>query len=172
MISPGEFCNHKVNYLPEFACSLPLDFVISVLNSKLSDWYFRLGSTNAAVSHYQLYNLPCPRFVQQETPEDGRLRDGALRAIQAGNQDDLFEVLRPALVNAPFSLAVRDVIVELVRLIVEAEQHRGEIARAERSALCEQAQPYQDIIDRLLYAMAGLTEEEAQGLEERLATML
>jgi hypothetical protein len=34
------------------------------------------------------------------------------------------------------------------------------------------AQPLQDFIDRLLYAMASLTEEEVRGLEERLAYML
>jgi hypothetical protein len=38
--------------------------------------------------------------------------------------------------------------------------------------MCAEAQAYQDLIDRLLYAMAGLTEEEARGLEERLARML
>ncbi len=34
------------------------------------------------------------------------------------------------------------------------------------------AQPYQDFIDRLFYRMAGLTEDESAGLEERLARML
>ena len=57
-------------------------------------------------------------------------------------------------------------------LIIASEQHRGEIARSERSALCAEAQPYQDLIDRLLYAMAGLNDDEARGLEERLARML
>jgi hypothetical protein len=33
-------------------------------------------------------------------------------------------------------------------------------------------QPYQDLIDKLLFAMAGLTEAESAGLEERLARML
>lgn len=64
LIPKGEFCNHKVNYLPEHTSRQPLEFVLGLLNSKLIDWYFRLGSTNAAVSHYQAYNLPCPRFAE------------------------------------------------------------------------------------------------------------
>ncbi len=42
----------------------------------------------------------------------------------------------------------------------------------ERSRLAPAAQPLQDFIDRLLYAMAGLSEQERLGLEARLATML
>jgi hypothetical protein len=172
MIPPGEFCNHKVNYLPECACSQPLELYLGVLNSKLSDWYFRLGSTNAAVSHYQLYNLPYPRFAEQDRDEDHTLHEDAIVAIQEHNLAEVLQVLRPALAEAPFKLAIRDTMIELVRLIMDAEQRRGQIARSERSALCAEAQPYQDLIDRLLYAMAGLSEEEAQGLEDRLAKML
>ena len=57
-IPKGEFCNHKVNYCPEHTSKLPLRFVLGLLNSLLADWYFRLGSTNAAVSHYQNIQPP------------------------------------------------------------------------------------------------------------------
>lgn len=60
LIPKGEFCNHKINYFPESECKLPLSALLALLNSKLADWFFRLGSTNASVSHYQLYNLPAP----------------------------------------------------------------------------------------------------------------
>jgi hypothetical protein len=172
IVSRGEFCNHTVNYSPEPQCSAPLEFCVSLLNSRLSDWYFRLGSTNAHVSHYQIGNLPYPRFAERHTDEDNDLHEDAIVAIRGRNLPKALEILRPALADAPFKLAVRDTITELARLIVDAEQRRGEIARAERSALCGEAQPYQDLIDRLLYAMAGLSEEEARGLEERLARML
>ena len=46
------------------------------------------------------------------------------------------------------------------------------MARKDRSALHPDAQPYQDFIDRLFYRMAGLTDDESAGLEERLARML
>ena len=172
MVLGGEFCNHTVNYCPEMNCSVPLELLLGLLNSRLSEWYFRLGSSNAHVSHYQLQNLPYPRFAEQDRDEDPTLREDAIVAIQEHNLAEVLQVLRPALAESPFKLAVRDTMIELVRLIVDAEQRRGEIARSERSALCAEAQPYQDLIDQLLYAMAGLSEEEARGLEERLAKML
>lgn len=78
----------------------------------------------------------------------------------------------PALASPPFPLAVLDELVELVRCIIAIEQARGEIARTDRSALAPAAQPLQDLIDRLLYAMAGLTAAESARLEAGLAHML
>lgn len=124
------------------------------------------------VSEYQIKNLPCPQFAEHNTTEDDMLRITASKAVSVREFARAFEILHPALIRPPFALAVCDIVTNLVHLIVDAEKQRGEIGRSERSALCAEAQPYQDLIDRLLYAMAGLTEEEAQGLEERLATML
>ena len=172
IVPGGEFCNHTINYCAEPHCSDPLEFAMALLNSRLSDWYFRLGSTNAHVSHYQIANLPYPRFAPERTGEDDNLRATVTQALRTKDLEEAFQMLLPALAHAPFTAAVCDVVVELVRLIVDAEHRRGEIARSERSALCAEAQPYQDLIDRLLYAIAGLSEEEATGLEERLAAML
>ncbi len=172
LIPAGEFCNHKINYVPEPDSRLPLEVVLALLNSKMADWYFRLGSTNAAVSHYQLHNLPCPVFASARAQTDTQRRDTAVAHVDAGRIDDAFASLSPALADAPFSLALQDVLVELVRRIVTIETARGEIARAERSALAPAAQPLQDLIDRLVYAMAGLSADEAAGLETRLAVML
>ncbi len=49
---------------------------------------------------------------------------------------------------------------------------RSDITRTARSALDPAAQPYQDLIDRLIYGMAGLTGDEVRGLEDRYARML
>jgi hypothetical protein len=62
--------------------------------------------------------------------------------------------------------------IEAVNQITAIEQARSDIPRAARSSLAQAAQPYQDLIDRLLYALAGLTEAEAAGLEKRLARMM
>jgi hypothetical protein len=124
------------------------------------------------VSHYQLYNLPYPRFAAQDTEEDHTLLEDVTTGIRKHNLREVPVILRPGLAEAPFKLAVQHTIMDLVGLIIDAEQRRGEIARSERSALCAEAQAYQDLIDRLLYAMAGLSEQEASGLEERLARML
>ncbi len=100
------------------------------------------------------------------------MRDRCVQYLASGNTDETFATLAPLLQSEPFSMAVREVIVEAVRTIVRIEQARGEIARTERSALAPAAQPYQDLIDRLVYAMAGLSNEEAKGLEVRLGAML
>ncbi|MCK4625760.1 MAG: Eco57I restriction-modification methylase domain-containing protein [Phycisphaerae bacterium] len=171
-IAKGTFLVESISYVPEHLCSIPLEVVLGVLNSKLADWYFRLGSTNAMVGEYQFKNLPCPAFSDRLAKADKEIMADSLAALKTGNLDQAFDLLISGMADPPFSPVVRDVIIALVRRIIMAEQARGEIARTERSALCPQAQPYQDLIDRLLYAMAGLTGDESHGLEERLSNML
>jgi hypothetical protein len=158
--------------VPEHTSQLPLPFVLALLNSKLLDWYFRLGSTNAAVSHYQLYNLPCPVFADGLPAGERKVLEQALRVLKAEDFKGVLQLLNPLLKQPPFSLVVRDVIIEAVKRITALEVARGDIARVARSRLAEAAQPYQDLIDRLLYKMAGLSDAEAAGLEARLARML
>jgi hypothetical protein len=172
MLEPRSFCFDTVSYVPEPESKLPLEVVLALLNSKLLDWYFRLGSTNSKVNEYQFNNLPCPVFADQRTAADDRLRDAAIAATDAGKLDDAFAGLQPALTRPPFPLAIQDVLVKLVRRIIAIEQARGEIARVERSALATDAQPLQDLIDHILYVLAGLTQAEVAGLEDRLARML
>jgi hypothetical protein len=172
LIPAGEYCNHTVNYTPEPMCHMPLQLVLALLDSQMADWYFRLGSTNAHVSQYQLNNLPCPAFADKAVAADKRMLDRARAAIAEGNWDAAHAALEPGLAAPPFSPAARDVIVDAVNRIIAIEKARGEIARSARSALAPEAQPLQDFIDRLLYAMAGLTPAEVQGVEERLSHML
>ncbi len=103
---------------------------------------------------------------------DEALQDQALNALTLGDTERVFDLLQPALKNAPFSPAARTVIIEAANRIIAIEEKRGEISRAARSTLAPPAKPYQDLIDRIFYAMAGLSASEAAGLEERLAQML
>ena len=80
-------------------------------------------------------------------------------------------LLTPLLETAPFSPVVRDAIVAAVDRIIDTESKRGEISRAERSALSAQGQPFQDFIDALFFLMAGLTAAEVAGLRARYETM-
>jgi hypothetical protein len=84
----------------------------------------------------------------------------------------LTKILKPLCAEPPFDLVLREVIMEAVKQISAIEKERGDIARAERSALHPSAQPYQDLIDQLLYNMAGLNDAEIVGLEDRYAKML
>jgi hypothetical protein len=170
-IPQGEFCNHKINYFPESESRLSLPTLLALLNSKLSDWYFRLGSTNASVSHYQLHNLPAAMF-DASRPRDAKLQERFRRAVEAGNWWAASVAIDPLLAAPPFGPTIIDCIEFLVRKIIDIETARGEIERAERSALDPQAQPLQDLLDHTIYRMAGLTDDDIAGLEDRLARML
>ena len=85
---------------------------------------------------------------------------------------DVLRALQPAMAAPPYGRAVCDVIVDVVKRIAAIEAARGEIARTDCSALAPAAQPYQDLIDRILYTLAGLSEADWQGLEKRLVNML
>jgi hypothetical protein len=169
LVPAGQFCNHKVNYVPQHKSELPLEFILGLLNSKIADWYFRLGSTNAAVSHYQIYNLPCPVFSDDQAEQHQIEEIGEL--VRAGRTLELMAQLQAQAAKPPFGRIIQHAIIEAVERIIEIEQDRGEIRRVDRSSLDPNAQPFQDFIDRLFYAMAGLAEDESRGLEERLAAM-
>ncbi|MCC6230531.1 MAG: N-6 DNA methylase [Phycisphaerales bacterium] len=171
-VPAGTFLLESVSYVPEPLCKVPLEIVTAMLNSQLCEWYFRLGSTNAMVGEYQFNILPCPIFADDGDVSDTKLRDAALGLIKAGDLEGAFAALKPALASPPFPKAVQEVLVDLVKRIIRAEKARGSIARVERSKLAADAQPLQALIDRIIYALAGLTDAEAKGLEERLAKML
>lgn len=170
-ISTGTFLLESVSYIPAHKCRIPLPLVLGVLNTKVSDWYFRMGSTNAQVNEYQICNLPCPEFAAS-CPDDIRRHNDLSRKISEADLDTVFDQLHPLLYAAPFPEVVSSVIIDCVKRICAIEHERGEITRTARSALDPAAQPYQDLIDRLFFAMAGLTPEESAGLERRLAEML
>jgi hypothetical protein len=173
-----EFYNHKINYCTSHKCSLDLSLLLTFLNSKLADWYFRLGSSNNSVSHYQLYNLPIP-LIATEYSQDyyGRQEERkryatASEALKKKDFGAAFKALEPAIEEPPFSKIVADMLIECVKQIRDIEESRGEIARVERSNLSDEAQGYQDLIDKLIFSMAGLTSMEAEELDKRLSEML
>jgi hypothetical protein len=73
------------------------------------------------------------------------LQDKALNVHALGDTERVFDLLQPALKDAPFSPAVHTVIIEAANRIIAIEERRGDIARAARSALAPEAQPYQDL---------------------------
>lgn len=168
-ISKGEFCFDTVSYVPYSECKIPPVLLLALLNSKLLDWYFRLGSTNSKVNEYQFNNLPCPIF---SADMEVRHQAHIIRNITAGNLKEAFDLLAPALESAPFSRGVSDVIVAATNQIVEFEWKRGKVSKRERAALAEESAGYQDFIDRVLFTMAGVSDVEAKQIEKRLQTMM
>jgi hypothetical protein len=171
-VPAGEFCFDTVSYIPEISTTrLSIDFLLGLLNSKLIDWYFRLGSTNSKVNEYQFNNLPCPIFRDTVTSEDTALRALAHQALEESPLSAA-EVLMPAWASAPFSPAAKDIIEVLSGRVRALEGTRGQISRRDRSRLFEEAEPYQRALDLILFRMAGLSNAEIAGLEERLRKML
>jgi hypothetical protein len=170
LVPAGCFCCDTISYFPERESSLPLLVLIALFNSKLLDWFFRLGSTNSKVNDYQVRNLPVPNFdlTVGAPPAPPELVPLAAQGCVEG----ALEVVEPLLVRPPFSAVVMTSLAQLVETIIRIEGGRGGISRSQRSALDHRAQPYQDLLDRMLYRMAGISDAEAVGLERRLATML
>ena len=166
-IPKGEFCNHKINYIPKHECKLPLEFILAILNSKIGDWYFRLGSTNNAVSHYQIYNLPVPTIADSPISKD-------LKAmLNSEDWKELFDSLKTSCDGSgqmPFG--VMTILADLSNKIGKIENRRVLKNRSERSRLDYQSQKLQDIIDVVLFNCYGLDDEESNHIEKRLGEML
>jgi hypothetical protein len=164
-IPKGSFCNHKINYIPEDASELPLDFVLALLNSDISDWFFRLCSTNAAVSHYQIHQLPVPTIKEEDAPEwwAGALERSDWKCIA----DD-------ASLDHPGTMPsyVASAIAAMCQSIRKHELRRSMSSRSERSFLCRDSEPVQEAINQLFSRCFGLSAEEVRYLEIRLREML
>jgi len=169
-IPVGQFCNHKINYIPENEGKLPLDFVLAILNSKASDWYFRLGSSNAAVSHYQIYNLPVPA-ISPSPPSPVSCTWNAL--MRAGRWGGLCRSLCNSCTEpGTIPEAVAHGLAELSLYIQEIEAKRVLKVRSERSHLAPESQPIQEAIDAVLFRCYGVADEDANYVKARLKEML
>ncbi len=132
LISANNFCFDTISYIPHSQSSLHPLFLLGLLNSRLSDWYFRLGSTNSKVNEYQFNNLPCPQVAAERANGEAKRQKAAESALAAGRPEEALDLLRPLLAKPPFSPAVQEIIVAAVQRIMALEADRGDIARTER----------------------------------------
>jgi hypothetical protein len=146
--------------------------VLFVLNSSFADWYFRLGSTNAAVSHCQLTNIPSPRFRQQS----GKLERACCTKLDKLIMDRAFDAIEKKCltlaVSEGCSPTVEYIIGELVKFIEREEERRGEIARTARSHMAEESERCQIVLDKVMLALLGLGEGTHEYIRGRLNEML
>jgi hypothetical protein len=103
--------------------------------------------------------------------QDHHIAAAAHEALD-GEVATLEQILSPGWATAPFSPAIRDCVEHLTGRILEFETQRGRISRQNRSRLCEEAQLYLDGIDQILFKLAGLPDDEIEGLDARLSQML
>jgi hypothetical protein len=166
-IPAGQYCNHKINYLTAAELTLDFDLVLALLNSRICDWFFRLTSTSASVSHYQIEKLPAPTVVSADDMADWR--DAVARRE--------WKALASRLVNAcavtgEMPRAVASAIVALSRRIQKIEGARVLTNRGDRSHLDSESTPIQEAIDAVLFRCFGLSEEESHYVSGRVDEML
>lgn len=166
-IDKGNFCLDTVSYITQESSKIDLEILLALLNSKLLDWFFRLGSTNSKVNEYQFNTLPVPTIAKQDPIP------GWEDLFNQGKWPEFAELLmgdckEPGIM----SKSVADALSAMCRRIQEIESQRILKSRSERSHLAPESQPIQDAIDAVLFRCYGLTSEEAQYIDQRLKEML
>ena len=163
-IPPGEFCFDTVSYVTEASTKISLDLLMLLLNSKVLDWYFRIGSTNSKVNEYQFNGLPVLRLHNHGSKET---------FATEGNWDELAkQLIERCTEPGTLSVSVAEALIMMCRRIHTIETNRTLQHRSERSSLAPESQPIQDTIDRVLFRCYGLSDEEARYVEQRLEEML
>jgi hypothetical protein len=76
------------------------------------------------------------------------------------------------MLQSSFRTRMQIEILALRHQLAMLQRHKKRVRLRAGSALDPRAEPYQNLIDQLFFRMAGLSESEARGLEERLAQML
>ena len=166
----GEYCNHTINYTTSAHSLVDVALILFVLNSAFAEWYFRLGSTNAHVSQYQLQMIPCPRFGQGDRMLDAQRQAAILRAVRAGNFANAEELLQELARQGP-NATLEAAVVDIIGFIETQEQARGVISRSQRSQLAPAAAAAQNLLDKVMLTLIGMDGRLAL-LRERLTTML
>lgn len=69
ILKTGTFCGHSVNYFSlDGKRNEEAKYYLSILNSSVSNWFFKKFSTNSNVNSYEVHNLPAPRYEDSYYP--------------------------------------------------------------------------------------------------------
>jgi hypothetical protein len=170
-VPAGEFCFDTVSYIPRGSRTLiDLDLLLVLLNSKLSDWYFTIGSTNSKVNEYQFNNLPCPVFRKTMEADERRFLSDLSKELD-NDPGSVARALDGLAEETPFSPVLEQLLITLSRRIRSEEESRTKVSRAARAHLAPTAQPFQDLVDTILFRMVGFSKGEVEGLLGRLEEM-
>jgi hypothetical protein len=161
------FCFDTVSYVSESSSKIDLDLLLAFFNSKILDWYFRLGSTNSKVNEYQFDALPVPTLSDTGKSIEWK------KFLKEGKWDALSELLHSGCSEAGIMPKdVAEALAEMSREIQRIEGQRVLKNRKERSSLAPESQQIQDVIDKVLFRCYGLSDEEGAYIAKRLQEML
>lgn len=162
------------------ACDrLALRALLGVLNSKYATWYFVVAGNKAygtgdfaRLTKKDLAILPVPQFVEGESSL--AIVAPLISAISVDDPDEAMKTLTRKSISFdfPFDMGLRKAIAALVDRIIECERDALGSVRVNRSSLSPKAQAYQDVLERIVYLMAGLDDSEVAALEQRVESVL
>ena len=66
IIEENVFCGNSVNYILILDDNYSQEYILSIMNSKLMNWYFKIFSTNSNVNGYEVNNFPIPKIDKRE----------------------------------------------------------------------------------------------------------
>jgi len=166
-VPAGSHCLDTISYVTDKSTHVDLSFVLLLLNSKILDWYFRLGSTNSKVNEYQFKVLP----VLQITSDQKSSLDPI--DVTGGHETELAQRLS-SYYSEPGVLpkCVAEALMSLSSQIEEVESRRVLTKRSDRSHLSSESESIQKVIDAVLFRYYGLSPEEGAFIESRLREML
>ena len=167
-IPKGSFCLDTVSYVTDESSKINLDLLLLFLNSRILEWYFRIGSTNSKVNEYQFNALP---ILDPSNEMDGNPLCETL--VETGKWDDLAKSLI-SFSTQPGRLpsGVAKILTHMSRCIQNIEQKRNLNRRSERSSLDSESQVIQDAADAVLFYYYGFSHEDSLYVSRRLEEML
>jgi len=166
-VPAGSHCLDTISYVTDTSSRVDLSLILLLLNSKILDWYFRLGSTNSKVNEYQFNALPVPQISSDHKASLGEIdiaKESGSRLVQRLTN----------LCSEPGLLpkCVYEVLLGLCARIEVIEGQRVLTKRSDRSHLSPESESIQQVIDAVLFRYYGLSEEEGTFVEGRLGVML
>jgi Alw26I/Eco31I/Esp3I family type II restriction m6 adenine DNA methyltransferase len=81
LLSPGHFAADSLNFLSKNLSEIATYFLLAILNSSISEWRFRISSTNNHVNAYEIERIPTPQITavtghhQRELAVRGVIKD-------------------------------------------------------------------------------------------------
>jgi len=167
IIKKDNFCSDTINYIVNPRL-VKLHAILSLLNSSLWEWRFRLTSTNNHVNAYEIDSMPIP-YISFITPKADReqLLHEVTQQYQKGNPDTLLYFVESRLMKE------HQPDIELVK------KHNSELLNKDwqipEGALWEQSDVVHDILAYLAEQMIEINKDkqkEIKGFLEWLENQL